>query len=155
MNIGGRLLTRFSPRPGHEGRGPDDQKGPPRIPEMLAALLIVVIGAGGVGLAAVLGFQSESLGKAAVGVLGTGLFLGFAWRVAVNLQRHGLEGLWLTFREPFGDGLFTPIGLAWALVAGMALAVCILIALHWGWLPVARGRRRGIWPRRSLQWFFS
>jgi hypothetical protein len=122
--------------------------------EVMVAVAIAVVGAGLVGLAAVIGCQDESLGKAMVGVMGAGLFLALAWRAAVNLQRYGLKGLWLTVREPFGDGLFTPIGLAWALVAGMAVLTCILIALQWGWLPVA-SRRRGIWPRRSLYWYFS
>lgn len=98
------------------------------------------------------GWQHEATAKAVAGSIAFGLFLGLAWRAAVNVQRHGFGGLWHTLREPLGDGTFTAVGLAWALLAVLSIAACVALASRWGWLPARIGYRSSSPFRRRYWW---
>lgn len=152
MNIGGRLLAKYGPS-GSSPRG-----GPPREPggggSIAAALAVGLGGTALLGLMTVLAWQHEATAKAVVGAIAVGLFLGLAWRAAVNVQHHGIEGLWHTLRYPLGDGTYTPLGLAWGLLAILAFTACIALAARWGWLPARSTYRSGSFnPARRRYWW--
>ena len=152
VNIGGRLLAKY----GSSGDSP--RGGPPREPGRGRAIAFALaIGLGGTALLALLtmlAWQHEATAKAVVGVIMVGLFLALAWRAAVNVQHHGIEGLWHTIRYPLGDGTYTPLGLAWGILAVLAVAACIMLAARWGWLPARSVYRSNSFnPARRRFWW--